>query len=240
MRSRHDIRWWRGAALTAFLAITSVACMVNANATNAIESCMNEKLSIKYFDSMVNRAKKSTETLPILIWVQDCSGKPTLVDRLDKLWKLGEKSPTNKHPNAFADPLFRLQFAQQYAFEIATLSGRSQRLHEIQQYVRSFWSSPDPLHQMNSLRFHVRLNECDIEEIYEIAMNNESMAVVVMTSLAASMGPKAKPRIKSILEKWPRISSTKSIKDYLDQQLEYFPAKELAFVEGRCAKPRTS
>jgi len=213
-----------------------VAVSAHSNALDVakIAQCDAPAISTKRFGELVESARRTGDTISLLVWAQDCAGDKRMKGYLEQLWKLGSTSTSRNTNVVFSEPIFRLQLAQLFARELVTMPGFQDRLEEIHRYVRSHWNSTDPSRQMYSLTFYVKLRKCDVDELEAIALREESMGMIIIDTLIHSMGTRAEQRIQSILRQWPRLGQNQERLDHIQKQLKLMPNPDLAFVESEC------
>lgn len=221
-----------------FLFTLGIAVSVQSYALNPSTHCDANAVLAERFSELVDSARRSGDTISLLVWAQECAGEKRMRVYLERLWELGSTPPTKLNPGVvFSEPIFRLQLAQLFASELVTTPGYQSRLEEIHRYVRSHWTSADPSRQMYSLSFYVKLQKCDVDELEAIALKEESMAIIVIATLIHSLGTRAESRTQSILRKWPRHAQNPERLDFIQKKFKLMPNPALAYVEGEC-KPQ--
>lgn len=219
-----------------FLFTLGIAVSMQSYALNRTTSsrCDANAVLAEHFSELADSARRSGDTISLLVWAQDCAGERRMKGYLERLWELGSEPTKTNADLVFSEPIFRLQLAQLFASELVTTPNYKIRLEEIHRYVRSHWTSTDPSRQMYSLAFYVKLRKCDVDELEAIALREESMAIIIVATLIHSLGTRAEPRIQSILRKWPRHTQNPERLDFIQKKFKFMPNPELAYVEGEC------
>jgi hypothetical protein len=220
------------------LALVFVALRLEASPIK-VESgnCDASKRAQAHVERLIENARKHSDTVSIIVWANECADETRAMASMDQLWLLGEEKKVKDGNNAvFSSPHFRVQFANPYAAVLARVPGTSKRLEEIRKYVRSFRHSNDALLQLYAVTYSVQLTVCDVDALYELALDNESVALIIANTLALAMGPEAIPRTQSILARWPRLGQNKEYRSSVERQAEVVPPPKLRFLPGPCAK----